>query len=120
MIPLKLQLKNFLSYGADIQTIDLSTYPLICLSGKNGHGKSALLDALTWAVWGHARKGFGNAKADEGLLRLGQTNMVVALDFTCNGQTYRVRLEFTYERGNGTTHLDFGIVDAAGIHATGV
>jgi exonuclease SbcC len=52
MIPLKLQIKNFLSFGPDIQTIDFTPYPLICLSGKNGHGKSALLDALTWALWG--------------------------------------------------------------------
>ena len=53
MIPLKLQLKNFLSYGATVQTIDFSPYNLICLSGKNGHGKSALLDAITWAILVH-------------------------------------------------------------------
>ena len=79
MIPLKLQIKNFLSYGNDIQTIEFGQYPLICLSGKNGHGKSALLDAITWALWGQARKLAGNAKADQGLLRLGQTQMMVML-----------------------------------------
>ena len=46
MIPLKLQLKNFLSYGPEIQIIDFLPYYLICLLGKNGHGKSALLDAI--------------------------------------------------------------------------
>ena len=30
----------------------------------------------------------------------------------CNGQTYRVRREFTYDRGKGVTQLDFGIIDA--------
>lgn len=116
MIPLKLHIKNFISYGSPTQTIDFTPYHLICLSGKNGHGKSALLDALTWAVWGQARKGLGTSKADEGLLRLGQTNMAVALDFTCNGQTYRVRREFTFERGKGVTQLDFGIIDLATSH----
>lgn len=113
MIPLKLHIKNFISYGSPTQTIDFTPYHLICLSGKNGHGKSALLDALTWAVWGQARKGLGATKADEGLLRLGQTNMAVALDFTSNGQTYRVRREFTYDKGKGVTQLDFGVVDLA-------
>jgi len=94
MIPLKLHLKNFLSYGADVQTVDFAPYSLICLSGHNGHGKSALLDAITWALWGQARKISGAVKADLQLVRLGQTNMLVILDFTCNNQTYRVRREF--------------------------
>src|SRR3989304_8688178 len=77
MIPLKLQVKNFLSYGSDIQEIDFRPYHLICLSGKNGHGKSALLDAITWAVWGQARKVTNAVKADQNLLHLGQTQMMV-------------------------------------------
>lgn len=111
MIPLKLQIKNFLSYGSPTQQIDFAPYHLICLSGKNGHGKSAMLDALTWAVWGQARKTIGNSKADEGLLRLGQTNMMVSLDFLSNGQLYRVRREYTHDRGKGVAQLDFGIID---------
>lgn len=111
MIPLKLQIKNFLSYGSPTQTIDFEPYHLICLSGKNGHGKSALLDAITWALWGQARKIGGSSKADEGLIRLGQTNMLVSIDFSCNGTYYRVRREFTYDRGKGVAQLDFGIID---------
>ena len=80
MIPLRIQIKNFLSYGAD-QTIEFHSYPLICLSGKNGHGKSALFRRVNLGVWGQARKIGGVAKADEGLLHLGQTNMAVTLNF---------------------------------------
>lgn len=111
MIPLKLQLKNFLSYGSDIQTIDFNPYPLICLSGKNGHGKSALLDAITWALWGQARKTSGSAKADQGLLRLGQTQMMVILDFAFNNTIYRVKREFALTYGKPLAGLDFGIVN---------
>lgn len=111
MIPLKLQIKNFLSYGSPTQEINFEPYHLICLSGKNGHGKSALLDALTWAVWGQARKTLGSAKADEGLLRLGQSHMVASLDFACNGHVYRVRREYTHDRGKGVAQLDFGVID---------
>lgn len=111
MIPLKLQIKNFLSYGAETQTIDFGIYNLICLSGKNGHGKSALLDAITWALWGHARKLSGTAKADQGLLRLGQTQMMVCLDLVCNNQYYRIRREFMQTYGKPVTLLDFGLLE---------
>src|SRR5947209_12315412 len=94
MIPVKLQIKNFLSYGSQVQTINFEPYQLICLSGKNGHGKSALLDAITWALWGQARKVMGAAKADQGLLRLGQTQMLVIFDFEFNGIMYRIRREY--------------------------
>lgn len=112
MIPLKIQLRNFLSYGPDTQTINFSPHRLICLSGKNGHGKSALLDAITWAIWGQARKVSGATKPDQGLLRLGQTHMMVSLDFAFNNQTYRVRRELTVPAPNkGYLTLDFGFLD---------
>ncbi len=109
MIPLKLSIQNFLSYGSVPQVIDFTPYKLICLSGKNGHGKSALLDALTWAIWGQARKVSTTGKPDQGLLRLGQTDMIVILDFIFNGQQYRIRRMFTTKYGKPTSHVDFGI-----------
>jgi len=112
MIPLKLHIKNFLSYGSEVQIIDFEPYHMICLSGKNGHGKSALLDAITWAIWGQARKITGAAKADEGLLRLGQSQMMVQLSFICNGQTYQVRREYNKSSyGKAYINLDFGMFD---------
>ncbi len=110
MVPLKIHIKNFLSYGAS-QDIDFEPYPLICLSGKNGHGKSSLLDALTWALWGHARKASGVVKADEGLVHLGETHMMVILDFRCNGVLYRVKREFTLSAKKGHANLEFGILE---------
>ena len=111
MIPLQLHIKNFLSYGPDIQTIQFGHYPLICLSGKNGHGKSALLDAMTWAVWGQARKVSATAKPDQGLLHLGQTQMMVTLEFICNGTHYRVKREFAQTYGKPYAQLEFGIIE---------
>lgn len=111
MIPRTLHLKNFLSYSS--QTINFEPYNLICLSGKNGHGKSALLDALTWALWGQGRKVQGAAKSDEGLLRLGQTHMMVTLDFSAGGVLYRVRREYTVAGTKATAGLEFGMLDEA-------
>lgn len=111
MIPIKLQIKNFLSYGSDTQEVNFEPYSMICLSGKNGHGKSALLDAMTWAIWGQARKINATAKADQGLLRLGQRQMMVIFDFAFNGQLYRIKREYTAAYGKHYAYLDFGIVD---------
>lgn len=111
MIPLRIHLKNFLSYGTKLQTIHFDHHRLICLNGKNGHGKSALLDAITWALWGQARKITGMAKPDAHLLHLGQSSMLVMLDFMLNNQTYRVKREFyTTAQGNGQSSLEIGIL----------
>jgi exonuclease SbcC len=111
MIPLALRIKNFLSYGPELQTIDFGPYPLICLSGKNGHGKSALLDAITWALWGQARKTLAMIKPDQGLLRLGQTHMIVIFDFELADTAYRVRREFSLTYGKPHAQLEFGILN---------
>ena len=54
MIPIRLELRNFMSYGEDVPPLDLSGMRTLCLSGDNGHGKSALLDAITWSLWGES------------------------------------------------------------------
>lgn len=110
MIPKKIELKNFLSYGPETTTIDFANYNLICFSGKNGHGKSALLDAMTWAVWGQARKTTGTSKADDGLLHLGQKHMLVVFDFQIKNQHFRVRREYVKTKSKPFSALDFGVV----------
>lgn len=109
MIPHVLHIKNFLSYGPETQIIDFRPYNLISLSGKNGHGKSALLDAITWGIWGQARKSSGQAKPDAGLMHLGQKHMMVILEFEVNGNIYRVRREYLQTQSKAFATLDFGI-----------
>lgn len=109
MIPHVLHIKNFLSYGPETQVIDFRPYNLISLSGKNGHGKSALLDAITWGIWGQARKSSGQAKPDAGLMHLGQKHMMVILEFEVNGNLYRVRREYLQTQSKAFATLDFGI-----------
>lgn len=116
MIPLSLQLKNFLSYGSTVQEIIFEPYHLICLSGKNGHGKSALFDAITWAIWGHARKITSASRADDNLLRLGQTHMMVICTFRCNGNTYRVKREYSKQGTKALCALEFGVLEKESNH----
>ena len=55
MIPLKLTLSNFLCFRENVAPLDLTGAHVACIRGANGHGKSALLDSITWALWGKAR-----------------------------------------------------------------
>ena len=85
MIPLRLTVKNFMCYRDNVPTLDFESIHVACLCGDNGHGKSALLDAITWALWGQAR-----ARTQEELVHQGESDMAVDLDFIARGQEYRV------------------------------
>jgi DNA repair protein SbcC/Rad50 len=102
MIPEKLQLRNFMCYGDDVPPLQFAGLHVACLSGQNGAGKSALLDALTWAIWGKAR-----AKSDDDLITLGREEMEVALEFLLDYQLYRVIRRRKRGKRAGTTTLDF-------------
>ena len=102
MIPHKLRLSNFMCYR-DEQTLDFSGIHLACLAGDNGHGKSALLDAITWALWGRAR-----ARRDDELIALGETEMWVEFEFGLGPQRYRVWRQRS-KKGRGQSDLHFYI-----------
>jgi exonuclease SbcC len=96
MIPLKLQLRNFMPY-ADA-TLDFAGIHIGCIAGDNGAGKSALLDAITWSLWGRAR-----TKRDDELIRQSAAEMMVTLTFSLDGNVYQViRARKTGKRGAGT------------------
>ncbi len=109
MIPVSLQLKNFLSYGDEVPALNFNEFNVACLSGNNGHGKSAILDAMTWALWGEARKASGDKSASDGLLRIGTPEMQVKLEFDLEGDRYCVIRN--YKRKGRKTRLDFQVLD---------
>ena len=83
MIPIKLSLRNFMCYRE--ASLSFDGIHIACLCGDNGNGKSALLDAMTWALWGKSR-----AKTDDELIHLGMTDMEVEFDFAVGKERYRV------------------------------
>ncbi|MFH1006758.1 MAG: AAA family ATPase [Candidatus Latescibacterota bacterium] len=111
MVPVKLRLKNFMSYGENVPPLDFSRFHMACLSGNNGHGKSALLDAITWALWGEGRKASGDRKPDEGLLRIGTTEMQVEFEFDLEGDHYRVLRGYRKAARAGMSSLELQILD---------
>ena len=103
MIPLRLTVKNFMCYRDDVPTLVLEGIDLACLCGDNGHGKTALLDAITWALWGQAR-----ARTQDELVHQGQRDMAVELEFLARGQRYRASRRYSRSRRGrqGHTLLD--------------
>ena len=131
MIPLRLKLENFLSYR-DAVELDLQGVEVACLCGDNGHGKTALLDAMTWALWGGARGrvygGPGGGSPDE-LVHQGRPEMSVELDFLVEDARYRVvrKHQAGTPRRSGTSHWDLQVwtgseyltlVEGAGVRDT--
>ena len=115
MIPLRLRLQNFLCFGEDVPTLDLDGVRLACLCGQNGHGKSALLDAMTWALWGSARGSDRNRSQDE-LIYYGREEMLVELDFLARDTSYRVtrrRAAGGARRRTGTADLQLQVYDGS-------
>ncbi|MDE2860874.1 MAG: SMC family ATPase [Chloroflexota bacterium] len=108
MIPVRLSVKNFLSYRDGAPTLDLEGVHVACLCGDNGHGKSALLDAITWALWGRSRVG-----VQEDLIYQGESEMRVELDFLAGGDLYRVSRRYARaSRGRqGATILELHLLN---------
>ena len=114
MIPLRLTLKNFLCYGDSVPVLDLEGVHVACLCGPNGHGKSALLDAMTWALWGKAR-----GRSQEELIHYGHDEMLVDLEFLARETRYRATRRYSIGSGRrrqGTSDLQFQVSTEAGFH----
>ncbi len=110
MIPLRLSVRNFLCYRDDVPPLDLRGIHVACLCGANGHGKSALLDAMTWCLWGQARTGTQN---HNDLIAYGESECRVELDFLARGQEHRA-IRRRRRSGQGRTEVDLFILDDVG------
>jgi DNA repair protein SbcC/Rad50 len=117
MIPLQLTIKNFLSYRD--ATLNFRGLHTACICGANGAGKSSLLEAITWVIWGKSR-----AATDDDVIYRGAKNVRVDFEFICNSQTYRIirsrprgksgSLEFQIATSSG----NFRSITAKGVRAT--
>ncbi len=90
MIPVRLKMRNFLPYRGDIAPFSFEGIRLACISGENGAGKTSIIDALTWALWGKSRLR-SKSTTDDDLITQGENDTEVAFDFRAgDGQIYRV------------------------------
>src|SRR5438093_4783060 len=101
MRPVRLELKNFTAYR-EAQVLDFGDLDLFAITGDNGSGKSSLLDAMTYALYGKApRVGKGVSQ----LVAVGQPRLAVLFEFQVGGQGYRVARE-TPTQGASSIRLE--------------
>ena len=88
MIPLRLELTNFLSYR-ETAVLDFTGIHLACIAGMNGAGKSSVLDSMTWALFGQSRSRSDDDVVNRAAARNGETAEVV-FDFELEQVVYRI------------------------------
>ena len=99
-----------MSVGAATQGIDFDRSDLTLVLGenldlggdgsRNGTGKTTIINALSYALYGQA---LSNIRKDNLVNKTNGKNMLVSLDFSVNGQEYRI------ERGRKPNMLRFYI-----------
>jgi exonuclease SbcC len=104
MIPQRVKLRGFLSYK-DEQEICFDGASVWMLAGCNGSGKSAVFDAVTYALFGHHRGGSQDAHE---LINKDSDRSTVEFDFLLDGVSYQAHrtLQRTKQaRGRATQQI---------------
>jgi DNA repair exonuclease SbcCD ATPase subunit len=92
-----LTIKNFMSIGNVTQSVNFTSNDLVLVLGenldlggndnRNGVGKSTIVNALSYAMYGSA---LTNIKKDNLINKTNMKNMLVTLTFEINGIDYRI------------------------------
>jgi DNA repair exonuclease SbcCD ATPase subunit len=80
--------KNFLSTGNAFTEISLDANPSTLIVGENGAGKSTVLDALCFSLYG---KPFRKIKKDQLINSVNGRDVVVEVEFTVGDKQYLIR-----------------------------
>jgi exonuclease SbcC len=86
MRPVRLELKGFTAYR-EAEVLDFEDFDLFAITGPTGSGKSSLLDAMTYALFGKTPRVGNRASL---LIAQGQPRLSVMFDFDVDGGRYRI------------------------------
>ncbi len=113
MLPARLVMENFFSHkNTEVDFTDFNSALLIGNSEgdyrkSNGAGKSAIFEAIVWALFNKSRV----AMMDD-VIKWGELSCKVALEFLHDGKTYKVtRTRFA---ANSTTTIELKTIDSFG------
>jgi DNA repair protein SbcC/Rad50 len=85
MRPIRLEIKGFTAFREKSE-IDFSNLDLFAITGQTGAGKSSLLDAMTYSLYGKTSR---LNKAGKDLMNQGSTSMSVLFHFRVKNEEYR-------------------------------
>lgn len=83
----KVKYKNFQSIGNGWISIDLNRSATTCIGGHNGAGKSSLLEAISYGLFGKSLK---KVTLSQLINTINKKNLVVEIEFEKNGKAYKV------------------------------
>lgn len=84
----KLRYKNFLSTGDNFTEIDLTNTSSTLVVGQNGAGKSTMLDALSFALFGKAHR---NVNKPQLVNSVNNKDCMVEIEFIALGNSYKIK-----------------------------
>jgi len=84
--PLKLRLQGFSSFRERTE-VDFSALSLFAITGPQGAGKTSIMDALTYALFGRIPRLGDDVKK---FINRNHERMEVSLEFSSNGRRYRI------------------------------
>lgn len=84
----KVRWKNFLSTGNVFTEVKLDEQPTTLIIGENGAGKSTILDALCFGLYG---KPFRKIKKDQLINSINSREAIVEVEFSVYGREYKIR-----------------------------
>ncbi|ERN41448.1 ATPase involved in DNA repair [Rubidibacter lacunae KORDI 51-2] len=109
MRPIKLILEGFTSFRTR-QEIDFDALDnLFVITGPTGAGKTSLLDAITFALYGKVARKLNPAD----LVTQGAKQLKVELHFTSRGETYRAVRTYDFSRKTATNAIVLDRFDGA-------
>lgn len=79
--------RNFLSTGSQFTEVKLDKSPTTLIVGENGSGKSTILDALCFTLFG---KPFRNINKPQLLNTINQKNLLVEVEFSIGTKEYKI------------------------------
>ena len=113
MIPSKLKLNNFMSYRGETDILDFDDWSVACITGDNGNGKSAILEAITWVLWGKTRVQRSKdliSKGEEGMFAEFEFNIDYLTTDSLSNTKYRILRSI---KSKGSQRLNFEQFDGS-------